>query len=167
LGANDLGYGLIAGCWTIGTAITLPLVRRVPSEPSLLAWLIILGEAIVGVAILGCAILSTISGTVVMYVLGGVGSCLMLVARGSYVQLTSPQERLGRQLASYNAVTKMASITALGVGGILLDGLGPGRVYLSAGAGGVVVAGVAATVLYKLAPRGLSSGWQPNWSRRG
>jgi hypothetical protein len=153
LGANDLGYGLIAGCWTIGTAITLPLMRKVPSDPSLLAWLTIVGEATVGMAILGCAILSTVAGTVVMYMLGGIGSCLMQVARGSYLQLTAPQARMGRHLASYNAVTKLASITALGVGGVLLDTLGAGRVYLSAGAGSVVAAVLAATVLYRFQPR--------------
>ncbi|HEY1967712.1 MAG TPA: MFS transporter [Pseudonocardia sp.] len=161
LGANDLGYGAVAGCWTIGTAIALPLIRKVPSDASLLAWLTLAGEATVGVAILGCGILSTISGTVLMYVLGGVGTCVMQVSRGSYLQLTAPEERRGQQLASYNAVAKTASITALGVGGVLLDTLGPGQVYLLAGAGGVLAAALAAAVFKKLQPSALSSNLFP------
>ncbi|HEY2204825.1 MAG TPA: MFS transporter [Pseudonocardia sp.] len=143
LGAGDLGFGLVSGAWTVGTLLALPVMRSVPPEPERLVRLTVLGEGVVGVAILGCAVLPSPVLTAGMYVLGGVGTCVMQIARGSFLQLTAPQERRGRVLAGYGAVVKAASVAALGLGGVLLELVGARGVYLVAGTGAVVVATAA------------------------
>ncbi|HEX4251318.1 MAG TPA: MFS transporter [Pseudonocardia sp.] len=140
LGASDLGFGLVSACWTVGTLLALPFVRRVRPDPGVLARLTIGGEVVTGVAILGCGVLAAVPVTAAMYVLGGVGSCVMQIARGSYLQLTAPEARRGRQLANYNAVVKAASIAALVLGGQLVELVGSRTTYLVAGAGAVIIA---------------------------
>lgn len=140
LGASDLGYGVISGCWTVGTAVMLPIVRRMAADPDRLARFSILGQAVVAAAILGCAVLPSIPATVLMYVVGGAGTCVMQVARGAFLQLVATPERRGQQLAEYNAVLRAATIGALGLGGLLLGLVDARAVYLIAGAGALTVA---------------------------
>jgi MFS family permease len=143
LHAGDLGFGVISGCWTVGTLLALPVMRRAAADPEVLARLTLCGEGVVALAVLGCGLCATVGATVVMYVLGGAGTCIMQIARGSFLQLTAPEDRRGRQLAGYNAVVKAASIGALGLGGALIDMLGGRGVYLAAGAGALLVAALA------------------------
>jgi MFS family permease len=165
LHAGDLGYGLVSACWTVGTLLALPVMRRVAEDPEILARVSTLGAALVGTAVLGCGAAGDAGATAALYVLGGAGTCVMQIARGSYLQLVAPPERRGRQLAGYNAVVKAASIGALGLGGLALARVQPGTVYLLAGAGALAVATTTGLLWTALTPhhprRGRHHGLRP------
>jgi MFS family permease len=140
VGAGNVGYGLVSGCWTVGTALTLPVMRRVAPDPGRLVGVATLGELLVGFALAGCAVAAALPATAAFYVLGGCGACAMQIAVGAVLQLNAPEHRRGRQLAGYSAVVKVAGVAALVLGGLLLEGLGARGTYLLSGAGTIAVA---------------------------
>lgn len=102
--------------------------------------LMALGGLVVGVAIAACAASRSVGALACWYTLGGAGACVMQLARGAHLQLTAPEHSRGRALANYNAVTRLANVTALGLGGVLLDTAGPRGTFLIAGLSSAVIA---------------------------
>lgn len=167
LGQGDLGFGVVCACWTAGILLALPVMRQVAPDPTVLARLTVAGQLTVGAAIAGCGAVPSVGATATLYILGGIGTCVMQVARGSFLHLTAPPERRGRALARYNAVVKGAGIAALVLGGVALDALGARSTYLLAGLGSVAVAVVAWTVCARLVlpvPVGRHALRAPAWS---
>lgn len=148
LGADDTSYGLVSGCWIVGTALALPPLRRMAPDPERLLRTAILGELVVGAGIAGCGAAASLPATAVLYALAGAGACAMQVAVGAVLQLGAPERRRGRQLAYYGAVIKVAGVAALGLGGVLLDRVGAQGTYLASGVGSVAIA-VAAGLAWR------------------
>ena len=148
LGADNVGYGLVSACWIVGTALTLPLMRRMAPDPQRLLRTAILGELIVGAAIAGCGAAASVPATAALYALAGAGACAMQIAVGAVLQLGAPEHRRGRELAYYGAVIRVAGVAALGLGGVLLARLGAQGTYVAAGAGSVTVA-ITAGLLWR------------------
>ncbi len=143
VGVGDAGYGLIGACWMAGMVAAVPLTGRVRPTAGVLAGATVAGAVVTGLALLGCGVLCSAAATGVLYVVGGLASGLMLIARGALVQLLVPEEARGRALAAFGALMRGTTVAALGLAPVSMGLLGAAGAFAVAGAGSAAVAGCA------------------------
>jgi MFS family permease len=138
LGAGDLGYGGLIAAWTVGmVVVSLWLARKIP--PERLGVSVMLGAATVGAAVALAAAFPAIMLALAMFFLGGGANATENVAMRSLIHHRTPDRLRGRVFSAYFGMVHAAHISALGLGGLLVNAIGARYSLLVAGLGGLVI----------------------------
>jgi len=105
------------------------------------------GLGIVGAGFITCGVAPSFAAAVPAFALTGIGNGLLLVYERLIIQTTVPDAVMARVFGAKDAVTAWAFATAFLVAGGLIEGLGVRTLLLVAGAGGLLVWGVASIAL--------------------
>jgi MFS family permease len=157
LGAGDLGYGALIAAWTLGmVVVSLRVARRIP--PERLALSVMLGAAAVGAAVSVAAGFPMIVLALLMFFVGGGANALENVAMRSLIHRLTPDRLRGRVFSAYYGMVHAAHISALGLGGLLVNWIGARYSLLVAGLGGLAVGGLGLVALARVPTGQVPSG---------
>ena len=149
LRAGDLGYGGLIAAWTLGmVVVSLGLARRIP--PGRLSLAVMLGSATVGAAVSMTAAFPAIALALVMFMVGGGANAAENVAMRSLIHHRTPDRLRGRVFSAYYGMVHAAHISALGLGGLLVNAVGARYSLLVAGLGGLTIGLVGLLQLARL-----------------
>jgi MFS family permease len=149
LRAGDLGYGGLIAAWTLGmVVVSLGLARRIP--PGRLSLAVMLGSATVGAAVSVTAAFPAIALALVMFMVGGGANAAENVAMRSLIHHRTPDRLRGRVFSAYYGMVHAAHISALGLGGLLVNAVGARYSLLVAGLGGLAIGLVGLLQLTRL-----------------
>jgi MFS family permease len=153
LAAGDLGYGGLIAAWTVGmVVVSLWLARRIP--PERLGMSVMLGATTVGAAVAVAAAFPAIVLALAMFFLGGGANAIENVAMRSLIHQRTPDRLRGRVFSAYYGMVHAAHISALGLGGVLVNAVGARYSLLVAGLGGLVVGLLGFVLLARMPPEG-------------
>jgi MFS family permease len=152
LGAGDLGYGGLIAAWTLGmVVVSLWLARRVPADR--LAVSVVLGGSAVGAAVAVAAGFPDVVLALAMFFVGGGANALENVAMRSLIHRQTPDRLRGRVFSAYYGMVHAAHISALGLGGVLVNWVGARYSLLVAGLGGLGIGVLGLAALARMRPR--------------
>jgi MFS family permease len=156
LGAGDLGYGGLIAAWTVGmVVVSLWLGRKIP--PERLGVSVMLGATTVGAAVAMAAAFPAIILALAMFFLGGGANAIENVAMRSLIHHRTPDRLRGRVFSAYYGMVHAAHISALGLGGLLVNAIGARYSLLVAGLGGLLI-GLVGFVFLARMPDGSEEG---------
>ena len=145
LHASDSVYALLTGAWMVG--MVLGASRIAPRvRPELVAAGALVGLVVQGAAIAGQVAFAVVPVALAAFMIGGVGHGAKNALIRTLVARRVPERLHGRAFAAYNAARNAAELSAIGLGGALVAGVGPSTALAIAGVGPVVLglAGLAA-----------------------
>jgi MFS family permease len=140
LGGGPTSFGVFTAAWGMGMILGSLLIARWARavDPSRL---FAGGWALSGLGLLGAGSAPRIALAVGAYGLGGVGNGLENVATDTLIQRTVERRMLGRVFGAVYAGAFVGDLVAYAVTGPLIDTLSPRILFLTAGAGTLLVAG--------------------------
>jgi MFS family permease len=151
LDAGDLGYGGLIAAWTVGmVVVSLGIARRIP--PERLGLSVMLGAATVGAAVAVAAGFPNIILALAMFLVGGGSNALENVSMRSLIHKETPDRLRGRVFSAYYGMVHAAHISALGLGGVLVNVVGARYSLLVAGLGGLAIGVAGLAVLARMRP---------------
>jgi MFS family permease len=145
LDAGDFGYGLLLAAWGVGMVLG-SLVFSSFSRASL-AILLVGGTLGIGVAYLGTAIAPTLAVACLASVVGGLGNGVQWVAVVTAVQELTEQAYQARVIGLLESLASGFSGVGFLLGGAIAAILSPRASYAVAGAGVLVILGLAVVLL--------------------
>jgi MFS family permease len=150
LGAGEIGYGLLVGSWTTGMVAGSTLIgRRLPTGG--LAWAMLLAGAGGGTAVLLAAAVPVLAVAIVCFLAGGVANGVVVVAYQSLIPRRVEDRLRGRAFAAFYGIVNAAQVTAMAMGGGLVDLLG-GRGSLAIAGGGAALASAIGLLIHATMP---------------
>ena len=147
LGTGDAGYGALLGSWGAGMvagSLVFAGLRRVPLRALLLA-----STVAIGLAYLGTAIAPTLAVACAASVVGGLGNGIQWIALVTAVQELTRATYQARVLSLLEALASAMPGAGFLVGGAITAIFTPRVAYAVAGAGVLIVLGIAAVALRK------------------
>jgi MFS family permease len=151
LGAGDIGYGLLVGSWTIGMVAGSTLIgRRLPAAG--LAWAMLAAGAGGGTAVVLAAAVPVLPVAILSFVAGGVANGVVVVAYQSLIPRRVEDRLRGRAFAAFYGIVNAAQVSAMAMGGGLVELLG-GRGSLAIAGGGAAVASGIGLLIHAAMPR--------------
>jgi MFS family permease len=128
--------------------VSLGVARRIP--PGRLSLAVMLGSATVGAAVSVTAAFPAIALALVMFMVGGGANAAENVAMRSLIHHRTPDRLRGRVFSAYYGMVHAAHISALGLGGLLVNAVGARYSLLVAGLGGLAIGLVGLLQLTRL-----------------
>jgi MFS family permease len=138
LDGGDAGFALLTAIYGIGF-VAGSLSGSKGGHPAALkrGWLV--GLAVVSVGFVACGVAPSLAVATLAFMLAGVGNGLILVYERLLIQVTVPDQLMGRVFGVKDGLTAWAFAAAfLGAGG-LVEAFGARALIVAAGAGGLVV----------------------------
>jgi MFS family permease len=130
--ASAVVYGLLGATYTLGMVVGTAYGSRLESLPRILVGIPAGAAAFaVGFALIG--LIDSLVAVFVLFVLAGIGSAVSSVATGTLLLLRTPEDVIGRVLASYSAMARGAGLISFGLAGVLVGLLPPNIVFLLCG----------------------------------
>jgi MFS family permease len=137
LHASDSVYALLTGAWMVG--MVLGASRIAPRvRPELVATGALAGLVVQGAAIAGQVAFAVVPVALAAFMIGGLGHGAKNALIRTLVARRVPERLHGRAFAAYNAARNAAELSAIGVGGALVAGVGASTALAIAGVGPVV-----------------------------
>src|SRR5918999_342684 len=150
LGAGDIGYGLLVGSWTIGMVAGSTLIgRRLPAAG--LAWAMLAAGAGGGTAVVLAAAVPVLPVAILSFVAGGVANGVVVVAYQSLIPRRVEDRLRGRAFAAFYGIVNAAQVSAMALGGGLVELLG-GRGSLAIAGGGAALASAIGLLIHATMP---------------
>ena len=146
LKAGGLTYGLTAAAWGAGMVVGAHLAGRLDTDRELAIGLFTCGIGM-GTVLLAPAAMPTVAVTVLAWLVGGACNAAQTVAIQGLVRSRVPDELRGRAFAAMNAALVTANVLGTFAGGPATVMWGPRAVFLVAGVGTIVSAGIAMIVI--------------------
>lgn len=143
LGVGERGVGLLYSAPALGLVcggLAMGIVGLMLSPRSSFLG----GVAVQAVGLLATAAAPSLGLAVAAQVLGGIGNALENASTDTLIQREVPARMLGRVFGNVYGSAYLASTVAYAVGGPLLDATSPRTVFIVAGTGVFLVAGVGA-----------------------
>jgi MFS family permease len=151
LGAGEVGYGLLVGAWTTGMVAGSTLIgRRLPAGSLALAML--LAGAGGGGAVVLAAAVPELAVAILCFVAGGVANGVVVVAYQSLIPRRVEDRLRGRAFAAFYGIVNVAQVSAMAMGGGLVELLG-GRGSLAIAGGGAALASGIGLLIHAAMPR--------------
>jgi len=133
LHTGPIGLGLLLSAWMVGMVLgSLVAAPRVAGGALAIAAL--LGTVVQGTGKLGAAAIAVLPVALVLYAVGGAGHGVKNVAARALIHDRVAPAAHGRAFATYAALRNCAELTALAIGGIMVDTIGARGTLLVAGA---------------------------------
>jgi MFS family permease len=142
LGAGDAGYAILAALFGLGVVIG-SLSGSHGGDGSLLKRRYLQGLLLMGIGLLLCGFAPGIEVAMATFALAGAGNGLVLVYERLLIQATVPDTLAGRLFGIKDALTAWAFGLGFIVAGAVVALVGPRPMIIAAGAGGVLVSGLA------------------------
>jgi len=132
LHTGAIGLGLLLSAWMVGMVLgSLAAAPRIAGGA--LAMAALLGTVVQGTGKLGAAAIAVLPVALALYAVGGAGHGLKNVAARALIHDRVAPAAHGRAFATYAALRNCAELTALVIGGVLVDTVGARGTLLFAG----------------------------------
>jgi hypothetical protein len=147
LHTGAIGLGLLLSAWMVGMVLG-SLVAAPRIAGGALAAAALLGTVVQGTGKVGAAAIAVLPVALALYAVGGAGHGIKNVAARALIHDRVAPAAHGRAFATYAALRNCAELTALVIGGVLVDTIGARGTLLFAGAATALIGllGCAAVV---------------------
>jgi MFS family permease len=147
LGGGGATYGVVSAIFGVGMLLGSVGVMRRTRTPATLLYGFALGLSSVGTLATGLA--PGIAMVALAQLVSGSGNGIEIVASETIFQQHVPRHLLGRVYGLTATAVAIGSGIAMALGGFLVDATSPRVALLVAGAGGLLVTGIAAPALLR------------------
>jgi len=142
--ADALIYGLVGGCFAVGTLVCSLIIGARKASPRAELLLLGIGTAVLSLSGLAVGLAPNYWFVMVVWFIAGSANATINTYGVGMMIKAIPHEVQGRAFAAFNAIISIASIGSMSVAGLLIGVFGVREVFITAG----ILAAISYVVLY-------------------
>jgi len=142
--ADALIYGLVGGCFAVGTLVCSLIIGARKASPRAELLLLGIGTAVLSLSGLAVGLAPNYWFVMVVWFIAGSANATINTYGVGMMIKAIPHEVQGRAFAAFNAIVSIASIGSMSVAGLLIGVFGVREVFITAG----ILAAISYVVLY-------------------
>ena len=156
-GTGEVGYGLLCSAWAFGSLIGAQVARRLLARRSEVVAIAAGGALTMSVFIGAVGVLPWFAAILAVSCAGGIGNGVCNVAEETLFQKRAPDEVRSRVLGASESLVLAIMGLSFGVGGLVVEAIGPQPIYLICGGTGLLGTACTMTLLRRPAREPLAA----------